>query len=490
MSRGMTFEGDSDFDFDEVTWPREVGYDPSKHSSNNAHRFLAARPDRLIVSDGDLYSLDHNNVWRAMTDAELMREIRATDSEIRLDVNKVGNMVREIKIARNVTARPFEWTDEPDDAPSPNDLILASNGIFNFATGRLMDLTGDYFATGVPSWAYDPTAKCPTWLAKLDEWLHPSYHATLQEFFGYLLTPDTSYGKLLALIGASRGGKGTVTRVAEALVGIEHRASVMLNDLSGEFGLAGMIDKRMIVIPDAHDADLSKRSSAIERIKSITGNDPVSVNRKNKAMLTTVRIPAKIVLVANKHPKFLDESGALAIRELMIMFERSFAGREDIGLEGKLTAELSGIANWAIAGLKRLRVQRHFTVGDHGIAAQADLAEHQSPALRFANECMIVTGKASDMLPLTLAFAAYEHWAVYSEALTARERRNKADFKSDVMAALRAHGVGYAQNQVRWHDPHKPRQREGERVKRRFTGVKLKWEFHPDVRSDGSSDFG
>jgi len=110
------------------------------------------------------------------------------------------------------------------------------------------------------------------------------------------------------------------------------------------------------------DADLSRRSAAIERIKSITGNDEVSVNRKNKSILS-VKIPAKIIMVANKHSKFLDESGALADREIMLVFEASFAKVKDTELGGKLKAELSGIANWAIEGLRRLRANgNRFTI--------------------------------------------------------------------------------------------------------------------------------
>ena len=74
---------------------------------------------------------------------------------------------------------------------------------------------------------------------------------------------------LLALIGAKRGGKGSITRIMQALVGKAHHASVMLNDLAGDFGLAGLTDKRAIFIPDAHDADLFRRSAAIERIAHI-----------------------------------------------------------------------------------------------------------------------------------------------------------------------------------------------------------------------------
>jgi P4 family phage/plasmid primase-like protien len=470
----LDLEGDSEIDFDVPMWPRPVFYDPSKHGSNNAHRFLKRREEfsRVLCSDNDLYTLDLD-IWQKISDAQLMAEIRQTDRAIDLDINKVANMVREIKIARDVRVRPFEWINEPNNAPSPKNLILANNGIYDVATGKLMDLTPDYFATGVPDWEFDPAAICPTWLKKLDEWLDPSFHDTLQEWFGYTLTPDTSLEKMAAFIGASRGGKGTVKHVLEQLTGKHHRASLMLNDLAGDFGLERMIDKKLLIIPDASDTEISKRSMELERIKSITGNDTLSVNRKNKAILDDVLIPAKITMLANRHPKFIDESGALAIRELMFIFNRTFVGKEDLTLKQRLASdELSGIANWAIQGLKRLRKNGKFTVGEQGRAAQSDLKKSLSPALRYASECLIVTSDAADMVPVTLAFSAYEDWA-NRESLSMRERRNKSDFQDDVIAALRGRGVSYASKQTRWHDPHKPKRGNGERIKARFLGVKM-----------------
>jgi hypothetical protein len=71
----------------------------------------------------------------------------------------------------------------------------------------------------------------------------------------------------------------------------------------------------------------------------------------------------------------------------------------------------------------------------------------QSPALRFATECLVVTGKAEDVVPVPLAFDVYGEWAL-RESLSTRERRNKNDFKEDMIAALRARGVRYAANQT------------------------------------------
>jgi phage/plasmid-associated DNA primase len=192
---------------------------------------------------------------------------------------------------------------------------------------------------------------------------------------------------------------------------------------------------------------------ALKRARALsgTGNDEVSVNRKNKSSLS-VRIPAKIVLVANKHPKFLDESGALADRELMLVFESSFPKVKDTELGGKLKAESSGIANWAIEGLRRLRANgNRFTIGERGRKAQQELAESQSPALRFANDCLVVTGDPVNFVPLDIAFAAYDHWATFVEQMGSREKRNRTDFRCDLMATLAERGVRY--NQRRWRDP-------------------------------------
>ena len=133
---------------------------------------------------------------------------------------------------------------------------------------------------------------------------------------------------------------------------------------------------------------------------------------KNKPLLPNVRIPAKLMFLANRHPKFIDESPRSSNRELVFTFEKSFAGIEDLTLRDRLMAELPGIANWSIEGLKRLRNQGKFTVGERGKAAQHEVKLSQSPALRFASECLDVTGKADDMVPVPMAFDAYEMWAL------------------------------------------------------------------------------
>lgn len=450
-------------------WPKPISYQ-GRHGAKNADLFLAERPTRLISSDGLLYSFE-NRIWREIPETMLAAEIRATDPKLYLDTGNINSMVNAIHLARFTTARPYGWLEKPENAPAECDLILFRNGILDFASGELLPHDGRYFATGLPDFEFDPAKTCPRYDRFLNEVLHPSFHDTLHEFAGYAMTPDNSLGKMLALIGAGRGGKSTLAHILQLLCGPYHSISRSLTDLGGEFGLEGTMDKRLLTIPDAHDADIHKRSVALNRLKAISGNDDVGINRKNLPIVTA-RLIARIVIVANRHPKFLDESGALEAREIPLIFETTFRGREDFELAEKLEAELPGIANRALEGLRRLRNNGgKFTIGAKGRLAIQQIGESQSPALRFAKERLIVTGNRADYASLADVFEAYEDWANFAESLGRAEKRNRDDFKNDLVAALTVHGVGYTR--LRWHDPTKPKRRKGE-LKWGFFGVRIK----------------
>ena len=244
-----------------TAWPKPLTYE-KENSAKRADYFLAERPDKLIVSNEIMYTLDARKVWRELEEEELAAEIRKTDPTKRLDTPEIFKIIASIRLERFTRARPFEWIEPPHKPPAPRDLILFRNGILDFASGTLIPHTGQLFTTGLPNFKYDPKATCPTWDRCLGEWLDPSFHDTLHEFIGYTLTPDTSIHKLLALIGARRGGKSTVLQVMAWLCGSAHVVSRSLNDLGTDFGLEGCLDAKLMIIPDAHDTDLAKRSVA------------------------------------------------------------------------------------------------------------------------------------------------------------------------------------------------------------------------------------
>jgi hypothetical protein len=468
--------GETPYSPPEKPWPINLNYNPDRSNDKLAADFLHARIDRvdggrLIYADGEFFTLNRLNIWRQISEDELLAELRKTDPALTLTTPRLEGMLKALRALCHVTAKPFDWIEKPNNAPDAKDMILFRNGALNVTTGELAPLTGQYFTTGAADFNYDAAAWCQTWIEKLREWLDPSFHSTLQEFMGYLLTGDNSIETMLVMLGASRGGKGTIAHVMQSLVGPNHHVSRTMNDLAGDFGLWGATDKRLLIIPDAHNAETTKRAAVLERLKSITGNDVISVNRKNLGIIN-VKIPARVVLVCNQLPKFLDESGALAARQLPLVFTNSFVGKEDRELRNKLTAELPGICNWALAGLRRLRENgNRFTVGDKGKRMALDMKMGQSPALRFARDHLNVTGDASDFAPLDLAFERYLLWTT-EEGLSARERRNRDDFKTDLAAALMSKGVRY--DRRRWKEPGASYSVKAAPRMRGFVGVKLK----------------
>ncbi len=74
---------------------------------------------------------------------------------------------------------------------------------------------------------------------------------TLQQWSGYLLTPDTRQQKILMLIGPPRSGKGTIMRTETRLLGKGNTCSPSMAQFGEHFGLAQMIDKVAAIVGDA-----------------------------------------------------------------------------------------------------------------------------------------------------------------------------------------------------------------------------------------------
>jgi putative DNA primase/helicase len=100
--------------------------------------------------------------------------------------------------------------------------------------------TPRFFNSFALDYEFSPTAPPPVeWLAFLDQiWEGDEQSALcLQEWFGYLLTPDTSQQKILMMVGPKRSGRGTIARVLKALAGANNVVNPTLSTLARPFGL-------------------------------------------------------------------------------------------------------------------------------------------------------------------------------------------------------------------------------------------------------------
>lgn len=347
--------------------------------------------------------------------------------------NVVGNVVPIIqsyvwKDVTQVGPMPF-WNGDERPFASTKNIITFANGLMDLDdSSTLIPHTPNWCSTVCLPFSYDPSAICPTWekfLAKVFEGDQDRL-ALIQEFFGYCLSSDTSLQKALILVGKPRSGKGTIQRVLGALIGPDNSTGYSLERLATEFGPSALVNKAVALVGEVELSANPQRAKIVEVLKSIIGEDSISINTKYESKFPSLRLPTRFVIASNSVPRLLDASGALAHRFLFVPFEMSFVGREDIHLEEKLLAELPGIANWALAGLKRLReAGGRFTLGNGHRKLASQYAADTSPIMAWVRSEMVVHRRADpgDLPPECLTGQnvsiaksdAYERYVLWCE---------------------------------------------------------------------------
>jgi putative DNA primase/helicase len=276
--------------------------------------------------------------------------------------------------------------------PMASEIVSCSNGLLHLPTRDLLPQTPKFFTRNALPLPYLADAPAPTeWLAFLDKvWPNdPQSIAVLQEIFGYFLTSDTRQQKLFLLVGPPRSGKGTIGRVLTELLGRHNICSPTLASLAERFGLQPLIGKSAAVIGDARLGGQANQQTIAERLLSVSGEDPMDVDRKHQ-LVWTGRLIARFFIISNELPPLNDASGALASRFIILRLTKSFLGKEDTGLTARLLKELPGILQWAIDGWARLAQRGRFeqpASADSHVAALNDLS---SPIKMVLNDKCVI----------------------------------------------------------------------------------------------------
>jgi putative DNA primase/helicase len=173
--------------------------------------------------------------------------------------------------------------------------------------------------------------------------------------------------------------------VLEAAIGAANVAAPTLSSLATNFGAAPLIGRSVAIIPDARLSGRADAQVIIERLLSITGEDPQTIDRKHREDWTG-NLRTRFVLGSNELPRLGDASGAFPGRVVLLKLVRSFRGREDVGLSARLLGELPGVLLWAIGGWDRLRRRGRFLQPASGQELLDELTDLSSPISSFLAE--------------------------------------------------------------------------------------------------------
>ena len=323
-------------------------------------------------------------------------------------VGNVADALRSVAEARGAVA-PI-WLPG-GSGPDPHQLVPLADGVLYVSTRALLPHDPKLFMLNALPYAWgDDPGQPREWLKFLDSLWGEDREAidTLQEMFGYLLTPDTSQQKMFMLVGPRRSGKGTIGRVLSALIGAHNTCAPTMASFSGEFGLEPLIGKLVAIFPDARSGSLTMGAQAVvERLLMLSGEDTMSVNRKNKTFWTG-RPSARVVVLTNEPPKLGDASGALPGRFVVLSMYRSFYGHEDHGLEARLLAELPAIFRWALDGRDRLKARGYFVQPESGVDDIDDMVAMGNPIGQFVEQCCDIGAGLVDSVEVL--FEAWKDW--------------------------------------------------------------------------------
>lgn len=313
-------------------------------------------------------------------------------------------------------------------------IVACRNGLVDVLTQELHPPTPRYFCTSSVPFDYDRRAAAPkAWLAFLRT-LWPDAEDgsvaqeidALQEWFGYVLSGRMDLQKILLVVGPPRSGKSTIARVLQGLMGKSNVAHPTLASLATNFGLAPLLGRPLAIVGDAR-LQAQGQETVVERLLSISGEDSLTVDRKNRDAWHG-RIPSRLMVVSNELPRFGDASGAIAARFVVLTLQETFLGREDIGLGARLDAELPGILRWALDGIGRLHRRGRFTEPAASVEAVQALADLVSPVSAFVRE--VCTTGPEESAEVAALYRQYSAWCEENGRGTSSVQKLSSDLRS------------------------------------------------------------
>lgn len=438
-----------------------------KNDTDNAVVFIEKfyPGGNLTRCDGAFYHYT-GKAWEQVTADTLKHQVAVDMATARMQDSKVSACYR--MVTNLVPVLDGQFNDTPEDR------VIFDNGILDLTTGQLSPHDPQVFSTNIMPYAFARNAQCPQWISFLDDVFDRDTErsALLQEWMGYLLTRDYTHQKIMFLLGGPRCGKGTIGRVLSELVGRQNFSGGSLSSLASDSYIDGISEKPVVFIGDAEKKVAhAKTSQVIERLKTISGNDEVSWHRMYHGGLSRI-LPARFTMAANSVPALFDDSGALASRLLLLTFDKTYLGREDLTLGDRLLREIEGIAAWSLEGLRRLNHNGKFTEPTASADEYRLIAEAYSPVKRFVEECCEV---ARDyQLTSRELYETYRAWTM-SEG---EEPMRPKNLVGAIRDAYRGRSVRYG---VHWIKGKSERGFKGLRLKDEALDRTVQGAFQPSI---------
>lgn len=232
------------------------------------------------------------------------------------------------------------------------EFLNLKDGVLDLETFELKEHSPQYYSTIQLPIEFKKNAKTTVFNKFLDDITCSDEEliTILQEIVGYCLCNSTKAEKAFFFIGNGCNGKSVLAKVIQLLVGESNYSNTPLSALSGNFGLASLINSNVNIAAENNNGKLNS-----EIFKAVVSGDTVEINRKYRDAIS-VPLHTKLIFLFNELPDNGDLTHGFFRKIIIVPFNRTFKGAEiDVDMYSKLEKEISGIFQWAIDGLKRLK---------------------------------------------------------------------------------------------------------------------------------------
>ncbi|MGZ5779889.1 MAG: phage/plasmid primase, P4 family, partial [Burkholderiaceae bacterium] len=306
----------------------------------------------------------------------------------------------------------IKYATRPEQFERNSPLICLNNGTLDPVKGILLPHSSDHYLTNKIAIEFNPEAQCPLWIETMNEIFLDSDRAEkiqlLQEFIGYCLIPDTRLPQFLWLVGAGGNGKSLILAIITALVGKANISYAQIERLQEKFVRAELQGKLANI-----SSEMGSQSTISDGyLKQVTSGDIIEAERKFERPFS-FKPYARLIGATNTLPRLLDHSDGFFRRAIIIRFNRQFTEAEqDKQREVKLMAELSGILNWALAGLQNVLQRGAYVIPSSASDEVKQYRLNSDPVRQFADECLEQT---VDNSLFTKSADMYEHYREWSD---------------------------------------------------------------------------
>lgn len=386
----------------------------SLDDTGNAQRFRDLYGNRVrynftqnawFVWDGKRWARDDTSLVKQMADAMLdgmekqlfgMRDQTLAAAMRRFITKSRGSNAKKnlLTEAQHLAGIPTVDADYDRD----RSLLNLPNGILRLSDGTLLPHDRDKLMTRMAGAAFDAAARAPVWEKFIAQTTGGDKELAryLQVLVGYMLSGSVKEQSLNFLWGDGSNGKSTFLNVLAELLGsyAMHAESETIASRHVREGprtdIARLKGARLVIISECpSDVYLDEAT-----VKQLTGGDTVTA-RHLYGREFEYKVEYKIIMATNHKPRIRGTDTGIWRRVRLVPFTNSIPPeRQDFELPAKLRAELPGILNWAIEGLRLwLRISKNGKRSGMPACAAVDSATaayrgEQDRLKAFLEECV------------------------------------------------------------------------------------------------------